>query len=165
MEDNPNVYTQRTVVLTFTGQTDYFKSNADFYFIKGQDGVNDESLYIGTDFPTSDKGNDGKGIVSGYVIYDREDEEDEKKYRTIYHVSATSLLWRNEWIYKDGITREYSQNMDSGMSMLWQDNFATTSDYTKNLRSDDIETQGFNDRITLTEFRSRYSTNDPNFTL
>ena len=44
-------------------------------------------------------------------------------------------------------------------------NFATTSNYRKNLRLDDIKTQGFNDVITLTDLRSEFPTNDQIFTL
>ena len=93
-EDNPIRYTQYQVTLTFNGKTNYFKSNADFYFICGNDGVNDESLYIGSDFPTSKQIDDGKGIVSGYVIYDQKDKED--KNIPICHVAATSLINRTE---------------------------------------------------------------------
>ena len=80
LEDNPSRYTQRQVTLTFTGRTDYFKSNADFYFIKGEDGINDETLYVGCDFPTSSsttiESSDGKAVVSGFVVYDREDDDE-----------------------------------------------------------------------------------------
>lgn len=68
---------------------------------------------------------------------------------------------KSNWQYKDGVTRSYCVPGDRG-GVTWRGNFREGG-YRENLNSDDVDCQGFNTYMSLREFRTEWSTNDPNF--